>query len=374
MGPVPRLVVVDSLHEIARIVRGAMALLDRQYVLVEVPDSAEALHEVQQMDVDLLVTAARLPGALDGFELAHQVHLDSLRTPVIVLAEQGDPLPARAALAQAPCQCFVRPVAEPFLRGLRIALDGLPVVSAADPPVPELDALAQVPAVDFKALRAIMLPLMRDVGAMGVILADRLGRVLVDEGATGYIDRERLAALLGPSFGRAGEVGALVGGRAWAMQYYDGDRIDVYGLSLGLHYFLCLLFEGSNRAAMGAVAVYGRRAAEQMIAQIGAAAYAEPQPPQRAQPAAEPTADANAVPAPARARPSNGGENTPPLLQALPAAAFDPESLFAQPVDERLADSLFDPDALAKMAASFEPDDESVVDLDAAHDLGLLGD
>ena len=88
---------------------------------------------------------------------------------------------------------------------------------------------------------------MRDVGAMGIILADRTGRVLIDEGATGYVDREKLAVILGPSFARSAEISPLIGGNAWTMQYYDGERLDVFGLALGVHYFMCLIFEGSNR-------------------------------------------------------------------------------------------------------------------------------
>ena len=375
MAAIPRVVVVDPRQEIARIVRGAMALLARQVVLVEVPGASEALDEVERVEVDLLVTAMALSGDVDGADLAEQVNHLSLATPVIVLAEQGDPRPDVARLEQAHFQYFVRPVAEPFLRGLRIALDGLPVASAGESNGASASALAEVPPVDLKALRGLMLPLMRDVGAMGVILADRLGRVLIDEGATGYLDRERLVALLGPSFGRTGEVASLIGGRAWVMQYFDGARIDLYALSLGLHYFLCLMFEGSNRAAMGAVAVYGRRAAEQMIKVMGDAAFAVPE-----------AADAElAMVAGAGAGRADGQEAAVEAtgaqeetdgarLDPLPDAAFDPEALFSQAVDEDLADSMFDPDALGDLAESFGPDGSGHVDLDTARDLGLIGD
>lgn len=374
MAAIPRVVVVDPRYEIARIVRGAMALLARQIVLVEVPDAAEALDEIERVDVDLLVTAMALPGDMDGVDLAEQVNHLSLATPVIALAEQGDPRPDPARLERAHLQYFVRPVAEPFLRGIRIALDGLPAASNGDSGGAMVSALADVPPVDLKALRRLMLPLMRDVGAMGVILADRLGRVLIDEGATGYLDRERLAALLGPSFGRTGEVASLIGGRAWVMQYFDGARIDLYALSLGLHYFLCLMFEGSNRAAMGAVAVYGRRAAEQMVDLMGDAAFAVPEVATAELPAAEAGVGHDDVPEAASGAAVSPEEEDQARLEPLADAAFDPEALFSQTVDEELADSLFDPDTLADLAASFGPDGSGRVDIDAARDLGLIGD
>jgi predicted regulator of Ras-like GTPase activity (Roadblock/LC7/MglB family) len=375
MTSIPRLVVVDPQHEIARIVRGAVALLARQVVLVDVPDAAEALEEIDRVQVDLLVTAATLPGEMNGLELADAVSHMSLATPVIVLATQDDPRPDPDWLRQQPFQYFVRPVAEPFLRGMRIPLDGLPVVHSDEAQTASQELTDDVPRVDLKALRALMLPLMRDVGAMGVILADRLGRVLIDEGATGYLDRERLAALLGPSFGRMGQVAELVGGRPWAMQYIDGERIDLYALSLGLHYFLCLMFEGSNRAAMGAVAVYGRRAAERMIEVMGEAAFAVPEPAPTAL-ELETERPREAAPAPVapaeRAAPVEANDEPP--LDPLPDDAFDPDALFSQPVDEALADSMFDPDTLGELAESFGEDGSGRVDLDAARDLGLIGD
>src|SRR5690606_15962781 len=346
-------------------------LLARQVVLVDVPDAAEALEEIDRVQVDLLITAATLPGEISGLELADTVSHMSLATPVIVLATQDDPRPDPDWLRQAPFQYFVRPVAEPFLRGMRIALDGLPMVHSDETQAAPQELTDDVPRVDLKALRALMLPLMRDVGAMGVVLADRLGRVLIDEGATGYLDRERLAGLLGPSFGRMGQVAELVGGRPWAMQYFDGERIDLYALSLGLHYFLCLMFEGSNRAAMGAVAVYGRRAADRMVEVMGEAAFAVPEP---ATP--EPKAQHEAAPAPVapaeRAAPVMTDDEPP--LDPLPDDAFDPDTLFSQPVDEALADSLFDPETLGELAESFGEDGSGRVDLDAARDLGLIGD
>jgi predicted regulator of Ras-like GTPase activity (Roadblock/LC7/MglB family) len=375
MTSIPRLVVVDPQHEIARIVRGAVALLARQVVLVDVPDAAEALEEIDRVQVDLLVTAATLPGEMNGLELADAVSHMSLATPVIVLATQDDPRPDPDWLRQQPFQYFVRPVAEPFLRGMRIALDGLPVVHADEAQAVSQELTDDVPRVDLKALRALMLPLMRDVGAMGVILADRLGRVLIDEGATGYLDRERLAALLGPSFGRMGQVAELVGGRPWAMQYIDGERIDLYALSLGLHYFLCLMFEGSNRAAMGAVAVYGRRAAERMIEVMGEAAFAVPEPAPTAL-ELETERPREAAPAPVAPVEQHAPveANDEPPLDPLPDDAFDPDALFSQPVDEALADSMFDPDTLGELAESFGEDGSGRVDLDAARDLGLIGD
>jgi CheY-like chemotaxis protein len=378
MPSIPRIVVVDASPVIARIIHGALALLSRQYILIEVPTGEDAWQEVQRSEIALLVTAYRIPGEMDGIQLATRISHESLRTPVIVLAEESDPRPDPQALEEAPFQYFVRPVAEPFLRGLRIALDGEAAVAAeATKPSPEVD-LGPIPPINVNKLRDIVVPLMRDVGAMGVILADRSGRVLVDQGATGYIDREKLAVIMGPAFARSADVSPLVGGNAWTMQYYDGERLDVFGLALGIHYFMCLIFEGSNRGAFGAVTMFGRRAADQMIEIIGEAAYrlkeAEPPPPPK-----EPVAEVVQPPARKRRKtaeikeaPAPAAETRPVESAAEPVVAIDVDALFRQSIDEGLAASMFDPEALSDLAASLTSDEEERVGYDEAIDMGIL--
>jgi CheY-like chemotaxis protein len=379
MSSIPRIVVVDASPVIARIMHGAMALLSRQYILIEVPTAEDAWDEVLRSDVALLVTAYGIPGEMDGIQLATRISHESLGTPVIVLAEENDPLLDRQTLEEAPFQYFVRPVAEPFLRGLRVALDGEAAVASEEAkPAPEMD-LGPIPPINVNKLSDIVMPLVRDVGAMGVILADRTGRVLVDQGATGYIDREKLAVIMGPAFARSAEISPLVGGNAWTMHYYDGERLDVFGLSLGIHYFMCLIFEGSNRGAFGAVTMFGRRAADQMIEMIGEAAYLlkKPEPllpPKDEEPVAkvvEPPArkkkksdEVAAVPVPAATRPVGPA--------AEPVAAIDVDALFRQSIDENVAASMFDPEALSDLAASLLSDEEERVGYDEAIDMGIL--
>jgi hypothetical protein len=381
MSSVPRIVVVDPAYDVARIVRGALTLLSRQHILIEVPTAEDALEEVKHSSIDLAVTAYQILGQMHGIDLAHQICHESLGTPVIVLAEGGDPQIDPAALAEAPFQYFVRPVAEPFLRGLRIALDGEAAVQVEEVLSTPGTDLGPVPAIELDELRGIIGSLVRDVGAMGAVLADRTGRILFETGAIGYIDRETLSAILGPSFAHSAEISPLIGGDAWAMQYYDGERLDVFGLALGIHYFMCLIFEGSNRGAFGAVTMFGRRAADQMIEMIGEAAYAAKKPEPLPLPK-EKEKEKEPVPEPAAPAPPEKAEEMAAfeaLFDALPGEAvlepmadFDPETLFGQSIDEGLADSLFDPDALGDLAASIAASEGERVGYDEAIDMGIL--
>ncbi|MEW6578419.1 MAG: hypothetical protein AB1435_04410 [Chloroflexota bacterium] len=379
---VPRIVVVDATPDMARIVRGAMALLSRPYILVEVPTAEAALDEAVSARVDLLLAAYRTPGTMNGVELARRVAQQTPAIPAIVLADAGDPIPAPEDLAATSCQFFMRPVAESFLRGLRAALNGERVTAAEVPALASDGALEPVPPLDAEPLRGIVGGLVRDVGALGAILADRTGRIVVDVGATGALDREKLVALVGPGLARAGMVGPLVGGNAWAMHYYDGERLDIFGLALGVHYFLCLLFEGTNRGALGPVMMYGRRVADQIIQMLGSAAY-------QARPAEMPSASdvepglTRHAPAPSTqtssmpsVRDEHGADPEVESLEELAAETdeLDLDALFGQMVDESLAASAFDPDDLGHLAASLGSDDPNQVDYSDAIDMGILDD
>ncbi len=110
---------------------------------------------------------------------------------------------------------------------------------------------------------------------MAVILSNRAGDVLLERGAVGYIDREQLTQALLPTVMTTFEMSKLVGGKASALNYYDGERYDVYMLSVGLHHMLTVVFESNNaaRGQLGAVSRFGRRAAEDLVALIGASAF-----------------------------------------------------------------------------------------------------
>lgn len=375
MSSVPRIVILDPARELAPVVRGALALLNRQHILVEVPTADDVLDEVQHRSINLIVTAYRIPGAADGIALARAVGETAPDVPVIVLADQSDRPLDPSALAGEPFQYYCRPDAEAFVRGVRAALDGEPVEpEPAFVPVPD-EARGPAPPVDARALRGVVAGVMRDVGAVGALLADRNGRVLIDEGATRYINPRALAGLLAPSFARLSDLSGLVGARPWALHYYDGTRVDVFALALGLHHFMCLIVDGGNRSAMGAVTIYGRRAADQIIELIGEAAYSvtgeEALPPADVyEPGAE---SSDGEPERHASAPSGDGTEADALLTDQAALAdFDPDALFGQPVDENLADSLFSLERLADIVATLEPDDDEHVDYRQARDLGLL--
>src|SRR5258708_32741809 len=96
--------------------------------------------------------------------------------------------------------------------------------------VAQEDTLGPVPAIDIDKLRPLLFQVMRDVGAMAAVLADRNGKVISYEGAAGYVDRDLLAATLGPSFGTTTRILSRLGEQPRGLKYYTGDKRDLFGL------------------------------------------------------------------------------------------------------------------------------------------------
>jgi hypothetical protein len=245
--------------------------------------------------------------------------------------------------------------------------------------------MGPVPVIDSDKLRPILFKLMRDVAAMAVILADRNGKVITYEGAAGYVDRDLLAAALGPGFGNTTKILSIIGDQPRVLKYFDGDKLDLFSLGLGLHYFIMLIFEtNAGDRALGNVKRYGGAAVNEMLGMIGEVAFstkpvavAAPAPPPAKAPehggrrrrtqetAAVPPAPAKSAPAKASSR----GEKP----AAGQAGNFDLSLLDQlENLDMSQADELFDPDKLAASgSASEQPGNK--ISFDDALLQGIIG-
>jgi hypothetical protein len=192
-----------------------------------------------------------------------------------------------------------------------------------------------------------------------VVLVDRKGNILQEMGAVGYMDRDRLTTTLSPSFANMFTIGPLVGSkRPQAMHFYDGEEFDVFALAIGLHHFICLIFEGSaGSRAFGAVTMFGRRAVQEMLDALGDVAFEIRVA--AAEPVAAPKAARKAVkkkvqeePVKAEAADEAYVPPRPPALEPLPEDA-DLEAMLAglEKLDLNEADTVFDPEKLAEIAA-----------------------
>ncbi|MBL8148251.1 MAG: response regulator transcription factor [Anaerolineae bacterium] len=395
MAPLPRILTVDPSGGAAGIVRAALRLLERPAIQVDVPGGIEAFDEVERGHFRLLISAVQLGDGLSGAELAQRVRQRQPETHIVLLASPQDALAVNSLeqLGQETGAFLVlRHPIEPhqLLRILYAALDGRDIVSAAFTTQPGSDEplgdMPPVPVLDLSAARRVLDSALTDVGAMAAILSTRTGDVLIERGAVGYLDRERLTDALAPTVSATIDMTRLIGGRPAALLFYDGDNYDVFVLSVGLHHFISLVFDGQNGLrAYGAVNRYGRRAAEDLIALIGAnalildgPAQQMPLPDERsAEPEVEPPLLARAELPPAPIPPRRKTETV-----AAISAPLEPEpdaasllSLFSknnlQALDASSLDDLFNPDKLAEIASETRQD-TGPLSYEEARELGLI--
>lgn len=351
-----------------------MELMGRRPRMIETATGEDALAELRISAADLLITAHTLLGTVAGPDLAIAAKRELAGMPVIVVANEGDPELDEGIVEQGLFHYLRRPfAAEAFLRAVRVAIDG-PEAAPREAPAEDL---ILVPPVDEAKIADVMYRLMRDVGAMAIVLADRNGKVISYSGAAGYVDRDALAAALAPGFSDTLKILPLIGDQPRVLKYYDGERGNLFGLALGLHYYLLLVFDGgAPPAALGNVKRYGFNAVNEMLGIIGPVAFeARPSLPQpkpaeshvtspkrrtrtQTQELAAIKAEAERAERAEKAEKSErgkgeGARKTSTRTTTAPAVqSFDPALLEGlESVDMSQADALFDPERLATVAS-----------------------
>lgn len=362
MAPLPRILTVDSTSTLSRIIRAALDLMGRSATLVDVPTGEEAIDEIKRGGYRMVVTALELSGKMKGFELSLLVKQSSPSTSIVILADIEDPENLdEETMANSPFAYLHRPVdIDQFARVMAAGLEGEDVVAAMTPPVGPAAVVPQlgpVPHLDLEGARAIMDVLLKDVAAMAIILINREGEVLLERGAPGYINRDQLTHALMPMVTTSIEMGTLIGGKASTLQYYDGDNYDVFVLFVGLHHFLCVIFDGqTGNRQFGGVRSFGRRAVEDLLVMIpGAFEINKPK---------VVSEEAKANRKPKKATPEPVEEPVAPVAVRAEIKTSEPVPLQLEPIanldfsifdnlsnlDTAAANDLFNPDKLAEIA------------------------
>lgn len=392
---IPRIITVDPTWTIARIVRSALDLIDRPVIQVDVPGGTEALAELSR-GCTLLITNFEVDETMRGFELAMRVKRESQETSIIVLGDAGDPEEFdQETAAESPYAYLCRPFdLQKFVRVLLAGLENANLYEAMFPPATAApifnNEMGPVPNVDITAAQTIVDGLQRDLGAMAILLSTRVGDVLLERGAVGLMNREKLTATMIPAVLTNIEAKDMLGGQLSSIQFYDGETFDVFVLTVGLHHFMCAIFDGQQGSRQfGAVNRFGRRAVEDLIALIGANAFFI----QKTAPATvedtritprkkiakvRETEEAELVEI---ARADFGRSEAAPAepepelkLEAIPDADFNLDDLFGGEAADMNGDDLFNLDDLGELANQNLQNNKGKLDWDTAKTIGLLGD
>ncbi len=393
MSALPRFIVVDPTGLVQEQVRAAVTLIDRVVIQIDVPTAESALDELRMGQATALITSWNVGEGMRGWELAARVAKTAPNMPVLIVADYEDMEIDDQMLRDSPFLYFKRPydVAQ-FLRVLLAVIDGKDPREAMLPPISTTASVGTItpkvitiPKIDVEKARPIIHKFMSDLSAMAVLLLSRDGKVLIEQGTLGYINRDELGnALSGSSMSLLG-LHEMAMGTTALFQFYDGENYDFYVLSVGYHHMVVVVFDGrrGNRE-LGAVRSFGRRVVEDLIAIIGAEAMI------LSLSIEEPMVEAPVAPR-SRIRQTRT-DDMPRIVRAElvtepePTKAAEPAPILEGiqgelDLDKLLSvttegdfDSLFNLDQVAQEVAKLEDRTSTgTLDWDKAQELGLLG-
>lgn len=390
MASSPRIVIVDPNDLIPQQVEAAFTLIDRYVTTIKVFLPDDALEEVEAGRVNTVVAAWQLGRGVQGWELAAKVKEIDPNVHVVLLGNyRDDPEPDDEALEQSLFVYLKRPYDPPqLLRILEAAIDNRDIFEAqyqknsqASSNVPDL---GPVPEINAGRSQAILDALLRELPAMAILLAGRDGSVVTEVGTLSHPERDEIVSKTIPAMLATVDLRDVIGGNASSLQYFDGDDTDIYVISVGLHYFVAIIFDGaSGSRQFGAVSRFGRRGAEDLIGILGAEAWfiqppmLEPDPVEAAPRKQQPRVEEETVQL-ERAQLTSKTEKVEadapdlqvPQMEAI--ADLDLDILFGSDSEDGDADNLFDLDAMEELAKETEGSRRNTIDWDAAQDLGLL--
>jgi CheY-like chemotaxis protein len=370
MSGIPRILAVDPIGALARLVHAVVDLSEETVIQTHVPNGVEALAELKRVPYTLVVSTVVLDEEMDGFALCEQVQSVAPDASVILIGDehtQEVELTGHAVLLRRPFD------PHQFLRIFVNGLEGKDLLAGADTTNAQPFEQHSIPALDLNATSKMIDALLRDVSPLKMLLVTRAGEVLLERGAEKRLNREQLAQALLPAVQSTIHMGSMVGGKITTLNFYDGDTYDIFVLSVGYHHFLCLVFDGKTGGKqIGAVRSYATRTTQDIAALLAGQEYMMPRTngagahkrSRKARPVTGPLAPVASVEKPAEPIAVRAA-----VFEALPEPEPEPARLQLEPIAD-LDLSLFD------NLGSLNPDDaDALFDLDniSLNDLPTVG-
>jgi DNA-binding response OmpR family regulator len=400
MASLPRIITVDPTGNIPQQIRAALDLMDRLIIQIDVPGPNEALDELKRGGINAVIAAWTLGNGMQGWELAGKLKQINKDVAIIVFGDYDDTDLDEEMLEQSPFVYLKRPFDIPqLLNVLKAALEGGDIKAALKLPTGAVSAaiggdLGAVPSINADSADKVLQGVMYDLNPIAAMVTGRDGSVVVGRTNTKEIDPERMAQLIASTATVTIDMREVIGGSTRALQFFDGDDYDVFVVSVGLHHFLVMVFDGKEgQKQMGPVNRFGFKRAEELIAVIGPSAFlimpsapkeeAAAEVRRKSEQAKKVATQEIAVPELARAelgtaKVETQEELTPaiqavvPQLEAIADADFNINDLFGADFDESAADDLFSLDAMEEIAA--DEGKKGTLDFGKAQELGILGD
>ena len=214
---------MDDQREVSRLLRSALATLEHNLEIVEMPSGEEAILDASLNKVDLLVADFRLPG-LSGIQLMNKIKEFYPPVKVILITGISDPY-VRKEVAQAGADAFfIKPISRAdFLDAVERVLGLVETILPLEPILKEDETDSR------QGLADLLSGLRTNVKAQSVMLLNDRGRVLACAGEMPEKNKEiSLVASLMAIYSAGQKVSLLIGhefNSSWHV--FDGNSFDL---------------------------------------------------------------------------------------------------------------------------------------------------
>lgn len=248
-----KILIVDDEPKVGVSLKESLESLGQDYAVSHVLSAEAALSALADDPIDLVVTDLRMPG-LSGLDLLTRVRRDQPRLPTILITAYGSDEVAAASRRLQTSRYFTKPFhMEEFVRAVQEVLSSPPA---------ERSSVAPLTGKKLERMTQRLQDLRFEAGAHSVLLADAIGQLLAEIGAT---DGYEAAELIEP-LRRGFEAPAVIAQqwreeRAFNLLYHEGVRFDLCASNVSANLFVVMVFDrrqGPTR--IGVVWLYLKRA------------------------------------------------------------------------------------------------------------------
>lgn len=253
----PRILLVDDQRQVSRVLRSALEVSAKDYIINDVSSAEEALLEISRGPLDLLVTDLRLPG-MTGLELVERVLEINPKAKSILIT--GDP--TENVRRQAEALGVIAFLRKPI--GTNMFLE---IVEHALADLIESDGSKKADTKLPSETVFKLMDLRQELGAEAVMLIDADGELVARAGEDQDLDLATGLPSLMAAHQAALQVSRFLRAETPSnFHHFDGETHDLYLTNVGEQFVMLMVFRGRQEAGqMGSVVHFGRRAAEGLL-------------------------------------------------------------------------------------------------------------
>jgi CheY-like chemotaxis protein len=252
-----RVLIVDDEPAVTLVLAEHLRKVDVDLVVDTANSGPDAVIQISQEPVDLLVTDLRMPG-MDGLQLMAWVQQNHPRTRTILMTAYGDEQVESAAHRLGACSYLEKPFkARDLVEAVRTAL--------AEPEAPGRGML-RLTESQFEEITRILTGLQLEVGAQRVLLGDITGQLVALVGDSGGFELPPLISLIAGSYATTAAMNRyLQETDVLTLNFHEGQNCDIYSANVNEELFVVLILDKPpQRSRIGAVWLFTRRALRQL--------------------------------------------------------------------------------------------------------------